>query len=45
MMNILGQWLIETTRPDIVRKFAPILKDNTAVIAQYIHQCNAQTPS
>ncbi|XP_076618930.1 pummelig isoform X1 [Colletes latitarsis] len=40
-----GQWLIEKTRPDIVKKFAPMLKDDTAVISQYIHQCNAQTPS
>ncbi|KAG7207862.1 hypothetical protein KM043_009461 [Ampulex compressa] len=40
-----GQWLIEKTRPDIVKKFAPILKDDTSVISQYIHQCNVQTPS
>ncbi|XP_076478426.1 pummelig isoform X4 [Bombus vancouverensis nearcticus] len=40
-----GQWLIEKTRPDIVKKFAPVLKDDTAVISQYLHQCNAQTPS
>ncbi|XP_012540382.1 (Lyso)-N-acylphosphatidylethanolamine lipase isoform X1 [Monomorium pharaonis] len=40
-----GQWLIEKTRPDIVKKFSPLLKDDTAVISQYIHQCNAQTPS
>ncbi|KAG5321818.1 ABHD4 protein, partial [Acromyrmex heyeri] len=40
-----GQWLIEKTRPDIVKKFIPVLKDDTAVISQYIHQCNAQTPS
>ncbi|XP_053972044.1 (Lyso)-N-acylphosphatidylethanolamine lipase isoform X2 [Hylaeus anthracinus] len=39
-----GQWLIEKTRPDIVKKFSPIL-DDTTVISQYIHQCNAQTPS
>ncbi|XP_011648272.1 protein ABHD4 isoform X3 [Pogonomyrmex barbatus] len=40
-----GQWLIEKTRPDIVKKFSPLLKDDTAIISQYIHQCNAQTPS
>lgn len=40
-----GQWLIEKTRPDIVKKFAPVLNDDTAVISQYLHQCNAQTPS
>ncbi|XP_076248079.1 pummelig isoform X2 [Calliopsis andreniformis] len=40
-----GQWLIEKTRPDIIKKFTPVLKDDIAVISQYIHQCNAQTPS
>lgn len=45
ILFFLGQWLIEKTRPDIVKKFAPILKDDTAVISQYLHQCNAQTPS
>ncbi|XP_023315836.1 protein ABHD4 isoform X1 [Trichogramma pretiosum] len=40
-----GQWLIETTRPDIIRKFSPILKEEPSLISQYIHQCNAQTPS
>lgn len=40
-----GQWLIETTRPDIVKKFAPLLKDDLSVISQYIHQCNAQSPT
>ncbi|XP_035741155.1 (Lyso)-N-acylphosphatidylethanolamine lipase-like isoform X2 [Vespa mandarinia] len=40
-----GQWLIEKTRPDIVKKFSSFLKDDTGVISQYIHQCNAQTPS
>ncbi|XP_063973025.1 (Lyso)-N-acylphosphatidylethanolamine lipase isoform X1 [Diachasmimorpha longicaudata] len=40
-----GQRLIETARPDIVRKFVPALKDDANVIFQYIHQCNTQTPS
>ncbi|XP_029160226.1 protein ABHD4 isoform X2 [Nylanderia fulva] len=40
-----GQWLIEKTRPDIVKKFTPLLKDDTTIISQYIHQCNVQTPS
>lgn len=40
-----GQWLIEKTRPDIVKKFSPILNDDTTIISQYIHQCNVQTPS
>lgn len=39
-----GQWVVEKARPDITRKFTPLIKDD-AVIAQYIHQCNAQTPS
>lgn len=40
-----GQWLIEKARPDIVKKFVPILKDETTVISQYLHQCNAQSPT
>lgn len=40
-----GQWFIEKTRPDIVKKFSPLLKDDTGIISQYIHQCNVQTPS
>lgn len=44
-MFTIGQWLIEKTRPDIVKKFTPLLNDDTAVISQYIHQCNVQTPS
>ncbi|XP_051171116.1 (Lyso)-N-acylphosphatidylethanolamine lipase isoform X2 [Leptopilina boulardi] len=40
-----GQWLIETTRPDIVKKFSPLLKEDLSVISQYIHQCNAQSPT
>lgn len=44
-MLTIGQWLIEKTRPDIVKKFSPLLKDDVAIISQYIHQCNVQTPS
>ncbi|XP_008550144.1 (Lyso)-N-acylphosphatidylethanolamine lipase isoform X1 [Microplitis demolitor] len=40
-----GQWLIETTRPDIVKKYVPVLKDDANIIFQYLHQCNTQTPS
>ncbi|XP_044589440.1 (Lyso)-N-acylphosphatidylethanolamine lipase isoform X1 [Cotesia glomerata] len=40
-----GQWLIETTRPDIVKKYVPVLKDDANSIFQYLHQCNTQTPS
>ncbi|KAL0278679.1 UNVERIFIED_CONTAM: hypothetical protein PYX00_000429 [Menopon gallinae] len=40
-----GQWLIKKARPDIIRKFAPLLKEDIGMVPQYIFQCNAQTPS
>lgn len=43
-----GQWMVEKTRPDLIRKFSEHLNfmpENQNVIAQYIHQCNAQTPT
>lgn len=40
----LGQWVVEKARPDIVRKFSNVINDDH-IIPQYIHQCNAQTPS
>ena len=40
----LGQWLIEKARPDIIRKFAPLLQEDIGMIPQYIFQCNAQKP-
>lgn len=39
-----GQWVVEKTRPDIMRKFKGVVKDEN-LISQYIHQCNAQTPA
>ncbi|XP_012284163.1 protein ABHD4 [Orussus abietinus] len=45
LVGPLGQWLIERARPDIVQKFSPIVENDVSVISQYIHQCNAQTPS
>ena len=39
-----GQWVVEKARPDIMKKFSTVVKDDK-VIPQYIHQCNAQTPS
>lgn len=39
-----GQWIVEKARPDITRKFASIVGDEET-IPQYIHQCNAQTPT
>lgn len=41
---ILGQWLIEKARPDLIRKFAPVLQEDIAMVPQYIFQCNAQKP-
>jgi pimeloyl-ACP methyl ester carboxylesterase len=39
-----GQWVVEKSRPDIMKKFRAVVKDETAM-AQYIHQCNAQNPT
>lgn len=42
-----GQWVVEKTRPDIIRKFTEVIdgdEENVNVVAQYIHQCNAQSP-
>lgn len=39
-----GQWLVEKSRPDIMRKFKTVVTDDTA-IPKYIHQCNAQNPT
>lgn len=41
----LGQWVIEKTRPDIIRKFSIGIGQDSHLIPQYIHQCNAQTPT
>lgn len=41
-----GPWLIQKVRPDLSRKFAPILEDeDTSVVSSYIFQCNAQSPT
>ena len=40
-----GQWIVEKTRPDIIKKYSHVLKEDVGVIAQYIYQCNAQNPS
>lgn len=41
-----GQWVIEKTRPDIIRKFSPILPpEDGGIITQYIYQCNSQSPT
>lgn len=47
-----GQWVVQKTRPDLLRKFQDVVKTEESIedvgqntIAQYIHQCNAQTPT
>ncbi|XP_077287829.1 (Lyso)-N-acylphosphatidylethanolamine lipase-like isoform X2 [Arctopsyche grandis] len=40
-----GQWVVEKARPDLVKKFAPVVPLADEIIPQYIYQCNAQTPS
>lgn len=39
-----GPWVIDKVRPDISRKFAALLNEETNLITQYLYQCNAQTP-
>jgi len=39
-----GQWVVEKTRPDIMRKYSAVVKDDT-LIPQYIYQCNVQSPT
>ncbi|KAI8037243.1 (Lyso)-N-acylphosphatidylethanolamine lipase isoform X1 [Drosophila gunungcola] len=40
-----GQWVVQKTRPDIMRKFQSTIDDDINLLPQYIHQCNAQNPS
>lgn len=47
-----GQWMVQKTRPDLIRKFQDVVtaeeiaeEERQHIIAQYIHQCNAQTPT
>lgn len=40
-----GQWVIEKTRPDLIKKFSPILQEEDNLITQYIYQCNSQSPT
>lgn len=39
-----GQWVIEKTRPDIIKKFSAFVSDPD-VIPQYLYQCNSQNPT
>ncbi|XP_043649777.1 (Lyso)-N-acylphosphatidylethanolamine lipase isoform X1 [Drosophila teissieri] len=40
-----GQWVVQKTRPDIMRKFQSTIEEDINLLPQYIHQCNAQSPS
>lgn len=45
-----GQWVVQKTRPDILRKFSEVVGEHSPdngenVMAQYIYQCNAQSPT
>ncbi|KAG5666971.1 hypothetical protein PVAND_014975 [Polypedilum vanderplanki] len=40
----LGQKLVEKTRPDIMRKFSSVIKDES-LIPSYLYQCNSQSPT
>lgn len=44
-----GQWVVQKTRPDILRKFHDVVEHHSTsddnLMAQYIHQCNAQSPT
>ncbi|KAH8308963.1 hypothetical protein KR059_004515 [Drosophila kikkawai] len=40
-----GQWVVQKTRPDIMRKFQSTIEEDINLLPQYIHQCNAQHPS
>lgn len=39
-----GKYVVEKTRPDIMKKFSPVVKDDT-LIPNYIYQCNSQNPA
>uniref|UniRef100_A0A8D9BAX2 1-acylglycerol-3-phosphate O-acyltransferase ABHD5 n=2 Tax=Cacopsylla melanoneura TaxID=428564 RepID=A0A8D9BAX2_9HEMI len=41
----LGQWVVEKMRPDLPKKFIPVLGEESAAITEYIFQCNVQAPS
>ncbi|KAF4520333.1 hypothetical protein B566_EDAN004393 [Ephemera danica] len=45
MAGPFGPWLVQKARPDIMRKFSPLLGEDTSIVTQYIFQCNAQNPT
>jgi len=42
LINFKGQWLVTNLRSDILKKFEPVLGEQTTVIGEYIFQCNSQ---
>ncbi|KAM8713930.1 hypothetical protein ACLKA7_014139 [Drosophila subpalustris] len=40
-----GQWLLQKMRADIMRKFESTIEEDINLLPQYIHQCNAQSPT
>ncbi|CAL4211588.1 unnamed protein product [Meganyctiphanes norvegica] len=41
----LGPKLLSNARPDLIRKFSPLVKNAEEVIPNYLYHCNAQDPS
>ncbi|CAL4104370.1 unnamed protein product, partial [Meganyctiphanes norvegica] len=41
----LGPKLLKNARPDLIRKFAPLVQNAEEVIPNYLYHCNAQDPS
>lgn len=37
-----GQWLVTNLRSDILKKFEPVLGEQSTIVGEYIFQCNSQ---
>jgi len=37
-----GQWIVTNLRSDILKKFEPVLGEQSTVVGEYIFQCNSQ---
>lgn len=42
LVDFKGQWLVTNLRSDILKKFEPVLGEQSTVIGEYIFQCNSQ---
>lgn len=42
LITSIGQWLVTNLRSDILKKYEPVLGDQSIVIGEYIFQCNSQ---